>query len=189
MIVQKGNGLPPTQGQPVQNTLSNNNHLTGVPAWLQSSTPDSPLLLACGDGGRMGQVTKWTTNWDGFSESLSVPEVGQKLGAFWCAADYGGRTKRIRDNVQGVSLIVLDVEAKTKQPPPLADALALCEARGWQAFAHTTYTHKPNAPRYRLCMAPSRTIKPEELRRLVEAVAQGLDLECACDLAASGDPA
>jgi hypothetical protein len=188
MIAQKENGLTPTQGQPVQNTLSNNRYFTGVPAWLQSST-DGPLRLACGDGGRMGQVTEWTTNWDDFSESLSVPEVGQKLGAFWCAADYGGRTKRIRDNVQGVSLIVLDVEAKAKQPPLLADALALCEARGWQAFAHTTYTHTPDAPRYRLCMAPSRTIKPEELRRLVDAVAQELDLECACDLPASGDSA
>ena len=187
MTAQKENGLTSTQGQPVQNTLLSAGNFTGVPNWLQSST-NGPLRLGCGDG-RMGQVTEWTTNWDDFSGSLSVPEVGQKMGAFWCAADYGGKTQRIRDNVQGVSLIVLDVEAKAKQPPPLADALALCEARGWQAFAHTTYTHIPDAPRYRLCMAPSRTIKPEELRRLVDAVAQELDLECACDLAASGDAA
>jgi hypothetical protein len=38
-------------------------------------------------------------------------------------------------------------------------------------------------------MVPSRIIKPEELRHLVDAIAQELDLECACDLAASGDPA
>lgn len=188
MIVLKQNGSASPQSQPVQNTLINDRNFTGVPDWLQSPT-DGILRLACGDGGRMGQVTGWTTNWCDFSESLSVPEVGGKRGTFWCAADYGGSTQRNRDNVKGVSLIVLDVEVKTKQPPPLADVLALCEARGWQAFAHTTYTHTPYAPRYRLCMAPSRTIKPEELRRLVDAVAQELDLECACDLGASGDPA
>ena len=181
-----GYSLASPQSQPVQNKLSNANNFTEN--WLQSPT-DGLFHLACGDGSQMGQVTEWTTNWDDFSGSLSVPEVGEKRGAFWCAANYGGSTQRIRDNVQGVSLIVLDVEAKTKQPPPPADALALCAGRGWQAFAHTTYTHKPNAPRYRLCMAPSRTIKPKELRRLIEAVAQELDLECACDLAASGDPA
>ena len=188
MIVLKENGLTPTQGQPVINTLTNACNFTEVPDWLQSTT-DGLFRLACGDGGRMGQVSGWTTNWHDFSESLSVPEVGRKEGAFWCAAYYGDSTQRIRENVQAVSLIVLDVEVKSKQPPPLVDALALCEARGWQAFAHTTYKHTPDAPRYRLCMKPSRSIKPEELRRLVEAVAQELDLECACDLAASGDPA
>lgn len=184
----KLNGSAALQSLPAQKTSKYATKVIGALDWLETPT-EGPYRLAIGDGYRMGQIIGWSTNWQDLSESLSVPEVGQKLGAFWCAADYGGRTKRIRDNVQGVSLIVLDVEAKTKQPPPLADALALCEARGWQAFAHTTYTHKPNAPRYRLCMAPSRTIKPEELRRLVEAVAQELDLECACDLAASGDPA
>jgi putative DNA primase/helicase len=182
----KENGSASPQSQPAQKTLSNTINFTGDR--LQSPT-DGLFHLACGDGVNMGQVTEWTTNWDDFSESLSVPEVGEKRGPFWCAADYGGRTKRIHDNVQGVSLIVLDVEAKAKQPPPLADALALCETRGWQAFGHTTYTHTPEAPRYRLCMAPSRTIKPEELRRLIDAVAQELDLECACDLPASGDSA
>ncbi len=182
------NGSASPQSQPVQNTHINELNFTGTPYWLQSPT-NGLLRLACGDGGHLGQVTGWTTNWHDFSESLSVPEVGGKRGAFWCAADYGDSTQRIRDNVQGLSLIVLDVEAKAKQPPPLADALVLCEARGWQAFGHTTYTHTADAPRYRLCMAPSRTIKPEELRRLVETVAQKLGLECACDLAASGDPA
>ena len=188
MTNSNGNGSASPQSQPGQNTLTSAINFTGLLDWLQS--PAYGLFrLACGDGSRMGQVTGWTTNWDDFSKSLSMPGVGQKQGTFWCAADYGGRTKRVRDNVQGVSLIVLDVEAKAKQPPPLADALALCEARGWQSFAHTTYNHTPDAPRYRLCMAPSRTIKPEELRRLVEAVARELDLDCACDLAASGDPA
>ncbi len=184
----KLNGSAALQSLPAQKTFNYATKVIGALDWLETPT-EGPFRLAIGDGCRMGQIIGWSINWQDLSESLSVPEVGQKLGAFWCAADYGGRTKRIRDNVQGVSLIVLDVESKTKQPPPLADALALCEARGWQAFAHTTYTHKPNAPRYRLCMAPSRTIKPEELRRLIEAVAQELDLECACDLAASGDPA
>ena len=188
MTNPKENGSASPQSQPVQNTLTSTCDFTGVLEWLHSPT-DALLRLACGNGGRMGQVTEWTTNWDDFSESLSVPQVGEKQGTFWCAADYGGRTQRIRDNVQGVSLIVLDVEAKAKQPPPLADTLALCEARGWQAFAHTTYTHKPDAPRYRLCIVPSRSIEPGELRRLVVAVAQELELECACDLAASGDSA
>lgn len=188
MTNPKENGLTSPQSQPVQNTLINNSDFTAAHDWLQSPT-DSIFRLACGDGSRMGQVTEWITNWHDFSESLSAPEVGEKQGTFWCAADYGGRTQRIRDNVQGVSLIVLDVEAKTKQPPPLQATLALCEARGWQAFAHTTYTHTPDEPRYRLCMTPSRSIKPAELRRLVEAVAREFNLECAYDLPASGDPA
>ncbi len=182
------NGLTSPQSQPVKKTLTSTVNFTELPERLQLPA-DGLFHLACGDGVHMGKVTEWKTNWHDFSESLSVPLVGQKQGAFWCAADYGNKTQRIRDNVRGVSLIVLDVEAKSKQPPHLTDTLALCKARGWQALGHTTYTHTANAPRYRLCMAPSRTIKPEELRHLVENVAQKLGLECACDLAASGDPA
>ena len=182
------NGPASPQSQPVQNSPIHAHNFTGTPFWLQSPS-DGLLRLACGDGRRMGQVTEWTTNWHIFSESLSVPEIGKKQGAFWCAADYGESTERKRANVLAVSLIVLDVEMKAEQPPPLADTLALCEARGWKAFGHTTYTHTPDAPRYRLCIAPTRSIKPEELRRLVLAVAQELGLEYACDLAASGDPA
>lgn len=188
MIVLKENGSASPQSQPVQNTLTNTGDFTEMTERLQTAT-DALLRLACGDGSRLGQVIGWTTNWRDFSESLSEPMVGEKRGAFWCAADYGDNARRNGDSVKAVSLIVLDVEAKAKQPPPLADALALCEARGWRAFAHTTYTHKPDAPRYRLCMTPSRTIEPVELRHLVVAVAQELELECACDLAASGDPA
>lgn len=188
MTNPKENGSASPQSQLVQNTLTSTIDFTGVPEGLHSP-PDDLLRLACGDGKRMGQVTRWTTNWRDFSESLSVPEVGEKRGAFWCAADYGDSTRRNGNSVQAVSLIVLDVERKAEQPPPLADALALCEARGWQAFGHTTYTHTRDAPRYRLCIVPSRSIKPGELRRLVVAVAQELELECACDLAASGDSA
>lgn len=180
------NGLTSPQSQPVQITYAND--FTKVPDWLQSPA-DGLLRLACGDGNQMGQVTSWTTNWCEFSQSLSSPEIGSKSGAYWCAADYGDSTDRKKGNVQSVSLIVLDVEKKTEQPPPLADALALCEARGWQAFGHTTYTHSPDAPRYRLCMLPSRNIKPDELRHLVHAVAKELGIERACDLPASGDPA
>ncbi len=188
MTNSNDNGSASPQSQPVQNTQINDVDFTGAPDCLQSPT-DGLLRLAVGDGRHMGLVTGWTTNWRVFSESLSVPEVGCKQGAFWCAADYGESTERKRVSVKAVSLIVLDVEMKTEQPPPLADALALCEARGWQAFGHTTFTHTPDAPRYRLCMMPSRNIKPEELRCLVDTVAQKLGLECSCDLAASGDPA
>ena len=82
MIVLKENGLTSTQGQPVQNTLLSFGNFTGVPDWLQSPA-DGLLRLACGDGGHLGQVTGWITNWHDFSESLSVPEVGGKRGAFW----------------------------------------------------------------------------------------------------------
>ena len=171
MTNPKENGSASPQSQLVQNTLSNTRDFTGLPEGLHSPT-DALLRLACGDGKRMGQVTGWITNWRDFSESLSVPEVGEKRGAFWCASDYGESTERKRASVKAVSLIVLDVEMKTEQPPPLADALALCEARGWQAFGHTTFTHTRDAPRYRLCLVPSRSIESGELRRLVVAVAK-----------------
>jgi hypothetical protein len=147
------------------------------------------MQFALARGLDKGQIRAWKTDWAELAEALKTPEIGAKDGPYWCPADFGESTQRKKANVRSLSMLVLDVEAKDEQPPPLGDILHACKKHGWCAMAHTTYTHRPDKPRYRLLMAPNRPIEPDELRALVEAAALRLGIFKACDLAASGDPA
>jgi hypothetical protein len=110
-----------------------------------------------------------------------------KDGKGWMPAqiDVGQRTA---ERVKSISAVVLDIEASKAaphiQPPAFDEAVERVRAKGWRAYAHTTFQHRPDAPRYRLILAIDRDIKPEELRPLGLHVAGLLGLDAVTDKAA-----
>jgi len=155
---------------------------------LQTIAPT--LTLAWGLKANDATLNEWVTTWGELADALAAPEIGDKDGPYWCPGFFGQYpTRRKRANVQSVALLVLDVEAKGESPPPLREAMQRCKAQGWRASGHTTHSHRPEAPRYRLVLQPNRPLQPDELKPAVQSLAQRLELGQACDLAASGDPA
>ena len=138
--------------------------------------------------GNMGIVSPLSVTWPQLTARLSAPKIGSKEGSFWCPASFATNSRKL-ENVKAVALIVLDVEQKATTPPPLRDALMACSGLNWTAFAHTSYKHTVQSPRYRLILQPDRPIEPGQLRAVVTAVADRLGLSTCTDLAASCDAA
>ncbi|MFZ5488880.1 MAG: DUF3987 domain-containing protein [Pseudomonadota bacterium] len=92
---------------------------------------------------------------------------------------------RAAERVQSISAVVLDIEASkatpTIQPPVFEQAVERVIAKGWRAYAHTTFQHRPDAPRYRLILAIDRDLKPGELKPLGLHIAALLGLESVTD--------
>ena len=118
-----------------------------------------------------------------------TPETidAMKDGKGWMPAqiDVGPRTA---ERVQSISAVVLDIEAAKAtpkvQPPAFEEVIERVKAKGWRAYAHTTFQHRPDAPRYRLILAIDRDLRPDELKPLGLRVAALLGLELVTDKAA-----
>lgn len=136
-----------------------------------------------------GFVRPWETTFEGLRARLSRPVIGKKSGPGWTPATFGKEpTRRRKANVQALSVVALDVEEKTRPAPSVQTVVSRCRARGWRAIIHTTHSHKPERPRFRLVLEPDRAVKPGELRPLVVALVHALGLEGAVDISASADP-
>lgn len=118
-----------------------------------------------------------------------TPETidAMKDGKAWMPAqiDVGPRTA---ERVKSISAVVLDIEAvkgvPDVQPPPFEEVVERVRAKGWRAYAHTTFQHRPDAPRYRLILAVTHDLKPGELKPLGLHVAALLGLAPVTDKAA-----
>lgn len=121
--------------------------------------------------------------WKDLGDLLKSPKIGPKDGPGWLPAliEPGSRTKA---RVTGVQLLVLDLEAETTQdqatkiktaigpePPSIDEFASEIDLHGWRAFIHTSHSHldpeiRPtdaDHPRYRVVLALSRTLEPDEL--------------------------
>jgi len=107
-----------------------------------------------------------------------------KDGKAWMPAqiEVGPRTA---ERVKAISAVVLDIEAGNAtpqiQPPAFGEAVERIRAKGWRAYAHTTFNHRAAAPRYRLILAVARDLQPEELKPLGIHVTALLGLESVTD--------
>ena len=110
-----------------------------------------------------------------------------KDGRAWMPAQIHAGPRNA-SRVQTISAVVLDIEApKTKpdvQPPPFEEVMERVRAKGLRAYAHTTFQHRSAAPRYRLILAVSRDLKPDELKPLGLLAADLLGLAHVTDRAA-----
>ena len=127
-----------------------------------------------------------TLPWDGLVAWLGKVTVGEKDGPGWLPADIqpGPRTA---DRIKHVSLLVLDIEAKTVADPvthakevvgtaPPAPSAVATELGlwGWGGVIHTSHSHLApdilpagvNHNRYRLALRVSRPLVPGEVRPL-----------------------
>ena len=145
--------------------------------------------ISVGDGKKdHGAIQTKAVSWSALAGALGRCPIGPKAGLFWCPAQFKSATRNL-ENVDQVNLIVLDCETKKLTPPPLAEVISRCEEKGWRAIGHTTHTHTPESPRFRLVLQPSEPLAPHKLRSWVERVSSELEIYEATDLAASGDAA
>lgn len=121
--------------------------------------------------------------WSELAKLLSTPKAGAKDGPLWIACDHAPGP-RGNEHVRSVSVLALDVEAKTEtnretgiktaigpEPPTVEEMAAEVELCGWLAILHTTYSHldpgiqPPGVAhhRYRLVLALDRPLQPGEL--------------------------
>ena len=120
---------------------------------------------------------------------LTSATVGEKRGPAWIPADIKPGPRR-GERVASLSFLVLDVEALAKpvksedghrvldehgdplkqiigpEPQPLTVILEEIRGIGWRCIGHTTYSHHPDHPRYRMVFDLSRPLARHELRPL-----------------------
>jgi predicted P-loop ATPase len=103
-------------------------------------------------------------DWNGvldLPEWLSPPELHEKhAGRGWSPATFAD-DRRVKAGVESVCALVLDYEATEGQlPTDPSEAAALWgQVRGW---LHTTYSHTPETPRFRVVVPLSRTVDAAE---------------------------
>lgn len=150
---------------------------------------EPPTVVALADS-VTGPVTETRRGtWSDLSALLGHVREGGKDGQLWIAGDHAPGP-RGNEHVKTVSVLALDIEAKTKtldgiktavgpEPPLFADMLAEIQLVGWRCIAHTSYSHLDPAihpvdvahQRYRLVFALSRPLAPAELDPLGRHVA------------------
>lgn len=77
----------------------------------------------------------------------------------WSPAIYLSGEKRGNDNVQSITALVYDFDHATSPPSAVADKLDKLNIR---YGIHTTWSHRPSEPRYRVVLFLSRPLRPGE---------------------------
>ena len=140
-----------------------------------------------------------------FAEKFAKATTGEKDGSAWMPVDIDPGPRKA-EHVRTVSYLVLDVEAKAElirgdhgepihdmngatvkrvigaEPPEIDALLADLRMLGWQGFVHTTYSHTPEHPRYRVLLNPDRPLEPHEVQPLGLHVAAVLGVSHAVDV-------
>lgn len=122
-----------------------------VTLWESVTNPQGQRLLA--DWNAILDLPEWA----------SPPEMKNKmLGRGWSPATFAG-DRRLKERVEQVFALVLDYEAQGDQTPTsLDDAAALWS--GCHGWIHTTHSHTPETPRFRVVIPLSRSVTAEEYR-------------------------
>ena len=109
-------------------------------------------------------------DWSTLCESLTRVTVGAKEGKGWVAARIpdGSRTN---ERVISTSLLVFDID-NTKSFITQAELGKAIGASGYKACLHSTYSHTPEHPKFRLILAISEPIKPSDYTSMLPQVAQ-----------------
>jgi hypothetical protein len=129
-------------------------------------------------------IKKATPKWSRFGKLLSKAGIGEKDGYGWLPAiiDIGPRKS---DRIGGITALVLDIEACKKtpevQPPKPKKIMAKILSSGLSCILHTSYTHTPKKPRYRLIFPLSRILHPNELKGVGTKIVQELGLNLTYD--------
>ncbi|MDO8861083.1 AAA family ATPase [Haliea sp. E1-2-M8] len=121
--------------------------------------------------------------WQMLEGYLCKPKVGPKEGnGFVAAAIDDGPRKNER--VGSVSLLVYDLD--NKNSVVVADELRhRIESKRYRAIIHSTHSHTPDKPRYRLILAVSEPIMPADHKQILISVAARLGISDALDMNAT----
>ena len=90
---------------------------------------------------------------------IREPTYQKKALPCWSPALYKTGDKRSNPNVQAVTALVYDFDHATERPEVISSRLRKLRA-GF--ILHTTWSHRPSEPRYRIILFLSRALQPKE---------------------------
>ena len=133
------------------------------------------MRIACVSKASASKVLPKDPSWKNFCSILSKVTVGEKDGLAVIPANIPvGPRKNSR--VLDVTALFLDVEEQSAKPPPLKKLKKLLKKLGWACHVHTSYSHTPDKPRYRVIVKLHEPIQPQDLKRAIQWVARKLKL-------------
>jgi hypothetical protein len=167
---------------------------SGRPLWVQVDAPApaadaTDRTVALLDNCRSPVSAVRSVTFDTLADWFALPKQGQKDGPAWMPVHIG-LGHRTGERVESVSFLVMDVEADAEatkdesgnpardqdgdiikrvigpEPPGTDEMLAELALWGWRAILHTSYSHTPEHPRYRLIFDLSRPLLPVEVKPL-----------------------
>ncbi|MFF2344239.1 AAA family ATPase [Pseudarthrobacter sp. NPDC058119] len=112
--------------------------------------------------------------WGEYIDRLRNPVVTDEktgVGLYVLGAVFKGN-RRLRDNLVSRSVITLDADAADPGLPERVMALP------WRAAYHTTFSHAPDAPRYRVIVPLGEGVSSEQYSVLASALMDRLGREC-----------
>ncbi len=150
---------------------------------------DSHMIqIAVGVGSGLGKVKNKPVSWRRLKQRLAKPMVDTSVSLAqylaldtdkklekkrapgnWTAAKYKGTSRKV-DQVVGKSCVVLDLDYVTQEQLDfIQDGIAEVNQFAW--FMHTSRSHIPEAPRWRMVVPTSRLMSPEEAHAITRLLA------------------
>ena len=117
--------------------------------------------------------------WDFLISYLKKARQGKKDGSGWIAAEMPDGPRK-SEKVLSVSLLVFDIDNQDDTITDI-DLRKRVLSSGYKAIIHSTYSHTPDNPRFRLILDISEPISPENHKALLLHVAQNLDISDCID--------
>jgi len=112
-----------------------------------------------------------TMPWSELCEFLTDHRPGQKSGACFTPATFRGSSRCLNDAEEiGIMGFDLDADART-----LAEIKSSIERLGWRAIVHSTHTHTPKHPKYRVVLLLSQPWRAVDYPSQSEATAAWRD--------------
>ena len=136
----------------------------------------SAIRIALASKAAAPEVHPKETSWEQLCKKLMTVEVGPKDGPGWLPVEIDLGPRR-NDRVRSVSALVLDVETKNGVIPPSPDWLqATLEVLGFDSICHTSHSHSPENPRYRVVIRLAEPMPPTMLKQALAAIAHKMGL-------------
>ncbi len=137
------------------------------------------------------RITPRAMPWREFCQGLIRAEVREvKDGTGFVLARFS-TPHRAGKNVAAVSALGFDVDGKDQAPMPPIAAHEELSRLGWEHVVYTSWSHSPNAPRYRIILALNTPLHPDHLAdaqayvvdQMPKGIAQAIDRACLGDRA------
>ena len=135
---------------------------------------ETPNIHIATSKSHTGPVEADLVTWTFLCERLDKVLPGVKEGPGYVAANLpDGR--RTNNQVIKTSLLVFDIDNKANTVTQ-ASLEKVVRDNGYKAILHSTYSHTPENPRFRLILAISKPIEPDDHKSVLTHVSQKLGI-------------
>jgi hypothetical protein len=126
-----------------------------------------PINYSTGKRHSDTQPNKHLSVWNELCSRLSNPRLSQqKDGPYWVPAVFKATHTRKAEDIESIHLLAIDSDDGMARE----EHEAILKQLGVEAFAHTTYSHTPEKPKWRVVLPLARPIIPEELVQVFDYV-------------------